>query len=466
MEKSKIKNSDGGQAGQAVLITILFFLLTSSALLLAFSSIALRETNSSRRDLRSKQSYFLSEAGMEDILWRIRSGKQYDLNEAVSLDGRTAVVSVTSSGKDRTVESSGDIASAIRRLRIIVQSGVGIAFPYGLQAGAGGLFMENSSRLIGSVYSAGNITGNNTPEITGDAFAAAGSIIDDIYNIGGQARAHAITESAIAGSATSTTSITDSTISTNAYADSVSGSDISGMLFYCTSQSGNSIGLPPAVQSCPPPNDLPVIPFPLTDQQISDWEAAAEAGGIHTSPCPYVLSDGITTLGPRKINCDFTVQNDAIVIVRGPIWVAGNVNIQNSTRLELDPAYGATSEVLIADNPSNRTTSSKITVQNSAQVLGSGTSGSYLMLISQNNSAEIGGNEIAITPKNFTDASIYYAHHGKILIENNTSLKEVTAYAIHMKNSAQLTYELGLANANFTAGPTGGWSITTWNEVK
>ncbi|MEK9148349.1 MAG: hypothetical protein AAB650_02830, partial [Patescibacteria group bacterium] len=135
MEKSKIKNSDGGQAGQAVLITILFFLLTSSALLLAFSSIALRETNSSRRDLRSKQSYFLAEAGIEDILWRMRTGRQYAPSQSVSLNGLSATVSITITGGQGVVESTGEVAGAIRRARAALRSGTGVSFVYGVQVG-------------------------------------------------------------------------------------------------------------------------------------------------------------------------------------------------------------------------------------------------------------------------------------------------------------------------------------------
>jgi hypothetical protein len=55
-----------------------------------------------------------------------------------------------------------------------------------------------------------------------------------------------------------------------------------------------------------------------------------------------------------------------------------------------------------------------------------------------------------------------------ITIENNASLKEVTGYGLYLKNGAQITYESGLASANFASGPGGAWVIKkgTWVEVR
>ena len=88
------------------------------------------------------------------------------------------------------------------------------------------------------------------------------------------------------------------------------------------------------------------------------------------------------------------------------------------------------------------------------------------MLISRNNAAELGQDKEAIDVKNSSSASIYYAPHGLISIQNNTTLNEATAYQFHLKNSAELTYETGLANPFFSSGPAGGWEITDWREVK
>ena len=71
----------------------------------------------------------------------------------------------------------------------------------------------------------------------------------------------------------------------------------------------------------------------------------------------------------------------------------GNIEIENSSIIKLASSLGANSVAVIADNPANRTTSSKIELGNSAQFQNSGTEGSYILFISQNNSAQNGGSE-------------------------------------------------------------------------
>ena len=60
---------------------------------------------------------------------------------------------------------------------------------------------------------------------------------------------------------------------------------------------------------------------------------------------------------------------------------------------------------------------------------------------------------------NSASAMIAYAAHGLIPLENTVSLKEVTAYKIHLKNSANVRYDTGLANVVFDSGPGGSWEF-------
>jgi hypothetical protein len=123
------------------------------------------------------------------------------------------------------------------------------------------------------------------------------------------------------------------------------------------------------------------------------------------------------------------------------------------------------SVAFIADNPTNRTTSSKIELQNNAVFHGAGAN-SYILMISQNNSNEIGGSEVAVQMKNnATGAVLLYAAHGEVLVENGSGLKEVTGYYIHTKNNTQIVYESGIASILFTGGPGGGYTIGAWEEI-
>jgi len=69
---------------------------------------------------------------------------------------------------------------------------------------------------------------------------------------------------------------------------------------------------------------------------------------------------------------------------------------------------------------------------------------------------------------NRVDALIVYAANGEIEVLNRAILREVTGYKIHINQLAEVTYESGLANINFTGGPGASWQIQrgTWREIK
>ena len=59
-----------------------------------------------------------------------------------------------------------------------------------------------------------------------------------------------------------------------------------------------------------------------------------------------------------------------------------------------------------------------------------------------------------------------YASNGTIDVSNNGTAKALTGYNVNLNNNAVITYDSGLANANFVSGPSGSWSIYSWKEVE
>lgn len=275
------------------------------------------------------------------------------------------------------------------------------------------------------------ISGSGGNTITGDAVSAGPS--------GSISQIHA-TNSLYAHN------IADSLAGKDAYYKNISNTTILGL-----SYSGS-------------PDQTPAT-MPIPDSDISQWESDAAAYAVINSPCPYVISGSSSvTLGPAKINCSLELSNSASINLTGNVWVKGSVTLGNQGTISVDPSISGKTIGIIADNPTNRTTSSKITISNTSNYRGSGTN-SYIMLISQNNSAEIGGGEEAITiSNNVTGNVLLYAPHGKIDLSNNISIKEVTGWKILLQNSAQVIYETGLANLLFTSGPAGGFVFDKWGE--
>jgi len=426
--KLKIKNYC---QGQAVISVVVFLLIVSSVIISSFSAVVLRGTKNSQHFVFSKRSYFLAEAGLEDLNYRIIKEKNYSGQEVINIDGYTATTTMSVVGNERHVTAEGNVQKDIRKIKTVLTTGSGSSFFYGLQAGDGGLLMENSSSVTGNVYSNGSVIGANSNIVRGTIVSAGPSgLIDGSYS----------TSSAYAHT------ITNSYIEKDAYYQIISNTTVGGSSF-------------------PGSPDQPLAEMPISDAKIGEWEAAAEAGGIINSPCPYIINSD-TTLGPVKINCELTIQGNPTVTLMGMVWVVGNITVENTAIIRLDSSLLDKSIAIIADNPANRTTSSKINLQNSVQFQDSGTEGSYILLVSQNNSAENGGSEVAINVQNLVFGKLLvYSAHGEIQLQNNINLKEVTAYKIYLKNIATVIYETGLASLLFESGPGGAYTISDWEEI-
>ena len=240
------------------------------------------------------------------------------------------------------------------------------------------------------------------------------------------------------------------------YAHSISNSTVGGNAYYVSKTSTSVSGT-----SYPGSIDQATSSLPITDDMITQFEADALTGGTYSTPCTI---NAPVTWTARKITCATLIIKDTVTL-SGMVWLTGNLEISNSGNIRLDPSLGAQSAGFIVDNPSNRLTSSKIDIKNSATFTGSGTSGSFVLLLSQNNSAELGGGEKAVELENSASGDILlYAAHGEVQIANNAALKEVTAYRVHLKNSANVTYTSGLANALFVGSPSGSWKVLDWKE--
>lgn len=191
--------------------------------------------------------------------------------------------------------------------------------------------------------------------------------------------------------------------------------------------------------------DPPPTVFPVSDANITDWKNQAEAGGVTSGN----INGCTMTLGPRKIDGNLTVENECTVTIKAPLWVTGNISTGNSTIFVLDSSYGATSGVIVVDGVTN--------LGNGADLRGSGTAGSYLMLLSTYDSSQSGNG--AIETGNSSISGIVYAPKGAVELANGASFKEITAWKIELGNNAVLTYDSGLASTVFSAGPAGSFSL-------
>lgn len=200
--------------------------------------------------------------------------------------------------------------------------------------------------------------------------------------------------------------------------------------------------------------------LPVSAGVIQDWRNEAAAGGTCAPPdCDiagnlHVANGASKNLGPKKITGSLTVDNNGTLIVTGTIWVQGDIILNNGCAVRLGSGYSSASGVIISDGA--------IAVNQNCNLQGSGTAGSYLMLLSAKNAP---ASEV-IEVDNNAAGVIYYASNGKIDLENNASAREVTGYGIELGNNAVVTYDSGLANVLFSQGPSGGYDIEYWQEIE
>lgn len=427
--------------GAAIIMAVLFFVIISVTIALGIASPVVREYTTARDFAKSKGAYYLSEAGSEDAIYRIKKAIPISAQEIFSLGGNTATTTITIvNSSQKTVSSLGDILFNTRRVKSTLTTSSGESFSYGVQAGDGGVRMENNgSTITGSIYSSGPIVGLSNNLITGTVISGGttglNGSISGIQNQGGS--------SMYAGT------IANSTISGSAYCNSISGSN----------------------KTCQTLTAQTAQPFPISAQDIANYETAAVAGGTTTcSNGKYTIGSDIT-IGPTKIPCNLEINgsgsgNGPTITLGGPIWVTGNIDMNKALTIRVDPTLTGQSIVMVADNPANQSTSSEIKTENNNTIFTGAPGGnSWVMLISENTSASNKGAEQAITLNNGAQGDLLiYSRLGGILIENNSAVKEVTGYKITLQNNANVTYASGLQNTLFTSGPGGTWTIQDWKE--
>ncbi|MDP2864355.1 MAG: hypothetical protein Q8N73_01690 [bacterium] len=407
------------QRGIAALLITNLILVAVFGIAVSIFALTYGEQKIIQNIVKTNQAYYAAEAGIEDALLRLSKNMKW--SSLYNLNVGSALATIETSdviGGSRTITSTGNFSNRIRKIQAVYKiSADQISFHYGAQVGDGGIKMDNNSKIIGNVFSNGSLDGD-PPNVE----------IQGTIKIAGTGK-----------------KFEGAKIFQDAFSDICENSQIIGELHVntqinCTSGSSFSLGDP-----------ISPIPLPISDSRIDQWKDEAAAGGTIGS-VNLSGSDQIS-LGPKRIEGNLIVQNNAILTITGTLLVTGIIDIKNLAQVRLDPqVYGNRSGVIIADG--------LITLQNDSISSGSGQSGSYLMYLST------ASTNPAISIKNNAIVDILYTNNGWIVVENNAAMREITGYGIHIKNNTTVTYEIGLQDATFISGPGGGWTITDWKEIE
>ncbi|MFA6999649.1 MAG: choice-of-anchor R domain-containing protein [Candidatus Paceibacterota bacterium] len=582
--KYKIKQNRGA----AMMILVLFFIFISVTILIGVITPTIREFKIATDSFQSKQTYFLAESGVEDVLYRLKNSKQTSGTETLVLGDSQAVTTVTDiGGGQKEISTLGDTNSHQRKIDVTLNTATGVSFNYGVQVGTGGVYLD-SGIINGNVYSNGPITASSSGSnlISGTAISAnSPSLIADQSNgtgipagsiiFGNTTNTQDVAQSFIVGTAsplnkvqlyikktgspsnaivkimddrngspgeqvfasgallasTVTTSygwvevsfttnpildtattywlVIDASVSSSKYYTigatsgnnytnglskvghidetwsntspagldcffniylgglngSISGVDQwnqlhigtvsgsaqahtvnavnSGGNIYCQVGTNNN-------KACIPQSDPVYISYPISDANIADWQATATSGGTYVGD--YNVNWAGATLGPKKIVGDLNVSGGGTLTITGALWVTGNVVLSGNGTIKLASSYGANDGVIVVDGT--------VGVSGGGKATGSGTTGSYIMLLSLSNSPN------AMSISGGAGAMIAYAPNGTINISGGSKLKEATGNKLSVTGNSSITYESGLTNNNFSSGPSGTWNVNSWKEIE
>lgn len=578
------------KSGQILLFAMVFMaiMLVVSTTLAAVTGLHAR---AERHSVAGVSALKLAEAGVDKAIYELNINANFTGESDVALgDGTFSTVVTTIDTNNKQIVSTGrataggvattKIVSAIAAINLDV-----VSFQFGVQAGYGGISMDNNSQINGNVFANAPVTGSGV--ITGDASVAAGSAAAPDQNFSvwntnflfgntnarkdvaqsfvpsatniitkvkvylkkngnpGNLTVHILTDDAGKPSKTvlATGSIAASTVTTNyafiegAFstnptliggqkywlmvsspinsnnyynwgldnADSYlsntgkysanynastpvwtnAGGDfdfqtiMGGIPTYLSGVTVNGTARAPAITSCNIggsayyqttntcsvagslyPGSIASAPqaMPISQAQITEWEQAAEAGGVVGN---VVLDDSdIATLGPIKINGNLTITNNSTMWVSGPVWVTGNILLENNANVRASASLGNAGTMIIADNTTTPTVNGKIEIGNNTVIAGNGNPGNYIMLISN-----YAGTDAAINVNNNVSGTIYYAPNGMIDVFNNATPIQLTANLIHLNNNAVINYQTGLQSALFSSGPGGSWAFKSGTYV-
>lgn len=233
------------------------------------------------------------------------------------------------------------------------------------------------------------------------------------------------------------------------WASQISGVNANGTL-YCQGSSYTN-------KACNTSRPDPVQqPFPISDGNIEAWKQEAEAGGTQVGNV-NVGWQGLT-LGPRKIEGDLRVTSGGVLTVTGTLWVTGNILVDGGASIKLANSYGNTAGVIVTDG--------RMRATGGGNFIGNNIPGNYLLLVTTSSCpiGSCGGNN-AIQIDGGAGAVILNAQKGTLRMSGGAEAKQATAETIIMDGGTEVHYESGLMDMNFNSGPSGAWSISSWNEI-
>lgn len=248
-----------------------------------------------------------------------------------------------------------------------------------------------------------------------------------------------------------------SKINGSAYANVIKDVSLTGNAYYQTvsnmTANGQNCISDPSPSKCNPNSpDQPPIPMPISEGQIEIWKGQADDNIVDVSTLPACPS----SLVSGKYVGNLTLPDHCVVTVDSPVWIDGNFTMNQQSQIRLNASYGASSGIFMVSGVTSIDQQNDIFGSCHAENC---VSGSHLVLNSLFSSKDDPEEDPAIIINQQGNTGILYSNNGEIVIHQQNSFTEVTAWKLYLDQQVTVNYSQGLAGAFFSSGPSGVYSV-------
>jgi hypothetical protein len=432
---------------------ILLFVITLPFLILIamyYTSLSLTSFQVARFDQLHTEAQLAADAGADYSIEQISQNSNWTgTTGEVTLHSDTKLrttftASISGNSSSKTVAVTGrtywpaSTATVSRSVSIYVDLYPVITGNYSIVAGAGGLFMSNSSKIVGgNALINGEINMSNSAQIGLSTNPVNVQVADDVCPNPANATYPRVCNSGENGQPI--------TINNTAH--------IYGAVTATNQTNGSGMS-----------NTGLVANSTVAPQALPTYDRAGQKAAVTTNMTGAAAScsghSNVTWAANTKITGNVTISNQCSVTVMGNIWITGSLSLSNSTKLIVDNSLAGTRPNIMVDS------SSGVNFSNSAQIVAnaSGTGMEFYTFYStagcSPDCATVTGTDLAnsrsistISMSQTASApnSILYAYWSQVQLGNSGQIGAVIGQTIQLNNTATITF-----------GSSTGVGNTTW----
>jgi hypothetical protein len=355
----------------------------------------------------------------------------------------TFTATVTSSPSAKTIAVTGNTywpattTTPRRTVRIYVDMRPVTAGTFSIVSGEGGLYMSNSSKVVGGdVFVNGEVNLQNNAQIGLSTSPVNLKVADQICPIPADA-----TYPRVCNSGEGPQPIT---ISNNAviYGTVIAKNQVSGAKMSNPGLTGGTV----------------------TPQSLPSYDRAAQKSAVATTMSPSAATcpgnnGSITWPANTKITGDVVIDHQCKITVNGNVWITGSLTLNQSAQIIVADSLGSTRPVIMVDG------STGASFNNSAQIVSnSSNTGAEIITFWSAAScspdcSSVTGTDLynsrgvtTISMQNNGDApnTILYAYWSQVTVGNNGQIGALIGQTINLTNSGTITFGTSISTGSTT----------------